>query len=74
MKIPPKIIVEGMTNSGKTTVSQIIQKALADYGIGSVITNEDSIHPERNILEKSAKLKGQTLIIEQRQINNKSIN
>jgi len=60
-----KITVSGPTASGKSTISQIIKRALDFYGIKSEVLNEDCKHPEENLVEKCKIFENKTIQIDQ---------
>lgn len=65
-----RIVVEGTTAAGKSAVAQVIQEALAAYGVPAPINDRDHLPREQERLEKIMRQVGMSDVeIEMRQLN-----
>jgi len=70
----PIITISGTARAGKTTLAVLIQKALKDAGIESIIHNEDAkasvvfANQDERLKALSARLEGEIVSINQQQL------
>lgn len=76
MRPAPKIVISGVSSSGKSTLAAIISKALDEYGICGVVVDQIGGQDDPkcyDFKERTKTLKNKAIIIETVQLNRAAI-